>query len=114
MAIGMFASDLTTGKLFVHESYSSYDDEKFSLDETLRFIHTYYPREVLLHINVSKYSLDYIKNYLELDNVLIKIIDELNPHYSKITYQTEVIKKVFPNHGIISPIEYIGMERMPY
>jgi len=114
IVVGMSAGDLTTGKLFINESYSTYDDEKLSLDETARFIHTYYPREILLHMETTKYSIEYIKNYLELENVIIRNITELNTHYTKLNYQIEVLKKVFPNYGIISPIEYIGMERMPY
>ena len=33
--------------------------------------------------------------------------------YGKLEFQTQLLRKVFPKHGLLSPIEAIGMEKMP-
>lgn len=114
LAIGMSACDVTTGKVYIHEAYSSVEDEKYSLDETLRFIRTYIPKEILIHIDSKKFDIDYIKSYLDIEDIPIKIIQIINKHFKKIAYQTEVIKKVYPACGMINPLEYIGIERYTY
>lgn len=114
ISLGISACDITTGKVFVYESYSSIEDENYALDESLRFICTYNPKEIILSVNSQKMSIDFIKSYLDINDVPMKVFETVNPLYFKLSYQQEMIKCIYPNHGILSPIEYIGMEKLPY
>lgn len=114
ISIGAVACDITTNKIFYTETYATILDDKLSLDELALFIKIYYPKEILLYINTKNMSTEFIKSYLELDDIPIKVFDTINPHYFKLQYQTEILKNVYPNHGIISPIEYVGFEKLPY
>ena len=114
LSIGAIACDITTNKIFYTESYATVLDDKLSLDELALFIKIYYPKEILIHINTKNTNIDFIKSYLELSDIPIKVFDEINPHYFKLQYQTEIVKNIYPKHGIISPIEYIGFAKLPY
>ena len=47
--IGMSSIDLTTGISHVHEAYSADDDSSYALDEALRFIYSFNPKEILIY-----------------------------------------------------------------
>src|SRR5438477_38902 len=67
---GMTATDLSTGKIFIHEALSKDDDENFGLDEAARFICNIQPKEIIVThvpINNGKTKNDII-TYLELDD----------------------------------------------
>lgn len=114
ITIGVSLCDITTGKTFVCDASSHIDDERKCFDETVRFLHTYRPKEVIIHTNIQKYTLETIKSYLDLMNNNIHIIENINPQYFKLSYQTEILKKVYPTHGIVHPLEYIGVEKLPH
>ena len=112
--VGLSACDITTGKTYICESYSTPEDELISLDETIRFLHTYRPKEIIIYSNTKKYSYEYIKSYIDFSCYNVKVIDSISQHYTKIEYQTELLKKVYPSHGMMHPIEYIGLEKHSY
>lgn len=114
MAIGIASCDVTTGKVCVHETYSNKEDDKFCLDEVTRFLQTYKPTELLLCIDSSKYSTDTFKSYWGLSAYNLKIVDKMEQHFTKIAFQTEFLKKIYPEHGLTHPIEYIDMTKTPY
>ena len=53
MTIGLSVIDLSTGQGTVYQVSSRVEDKSYALDETVRFIHTYNPREILIHIDNS-------------------------------------------------------------
>lgn len=114
ISIGISSCDITTGHVYTFESYSSIDDDKKSLDNVSQFIQTYHPKELLIHIDSDKITLEYIKTYLDINDIFIKKFDTLNKCYFKISYQCDVIKNIYKECGMINPIEYIGMEKMTY
>ena len=114
LSIGMVSCDVTTGKIFVYESYATIEDDKLSLDKTLQFIETFHPREFIVYMDVKNIKAEFVKSYLDITDAHAKYIDEINPHYFKLPYQCEMIKKIYKNHGIMNPIEFIGMEKLVY
>lgn len=113
-SIGMSTCDVTTGHVYVYEAYSSIYDNKKSLDEMALFVHTYNPKEIIIFIDSNETSVDYIKNYLDINNIPTKYVKCVNKQYFKLSYQMEVIKRVYKNIGMLNPIEYIGMEKLTY
>lgn len=114
VSIGMVACDVTVGRVCVHEAYSTEQDDKFCFDEVSRFLQTYPPKELLLHVVSNKYNVDSLKSYWGLSAYNLHVVDELNPHMTKLPYQTELFHKLYPEHGLVHPIEYIGMAQTPY
>jgi len=120
MCIGMSVVDLTTGKNSVYEAYSTVNDDKYALDEALRFLNSYNPKEIIIarkEINTTKYKVLENKDiiiYLELESKLYKYINKIEKHYYKISYLNEFLKIIYSDTGMLSPIEYIDMEMKPY
>lgn len=114
--VGMTAIDITTGKSIVCERISLKDDDKYALDEASRFMICHNPREILIYRKISSKSMQKIKliSYLELDNKPYKYFEEIPKHYKKISYQTDFLRKIYPDHGMLSPMEYLNIEATSY
>jgi DNA mismatch repair protein MutS len=118
---GLALADLSTGKSIVYEVYSEHQDEKLSLDEVVKFINIYNPKEILLVSDVKTISNDDLELYLELKDktYLHKTINELYSikGYKKIkdiAFQQDLLKKVYPQINTLTPIEYLNFERLEY
>ncbi|CAH6421439.1 DNA mismatch repair protein MutS [uncultured virus] len=126
MCIGCSVIDLTTGENIVYETYSTNDDEKYALDETVRFINSFNPKEIIIfrkvldHENVNKQKHHNIMNkealilYLELESKNYFYSEKINKIFYKISYQQEFLMKIFEDTGMLSVIEYLDMEKMPF
>jgi len=68
--IGMAAIDITVGKVIINETYSSINDNKLALDETIRFLNSINPAEIILYYEKD---VKHIINYLELANKNVHI-----------------------------------------
>ena len=54
LCVGLSAIDLSTGKYYIHEAHSLQSDQKFALDETVRFINSLNPSEIINRTVSSK------------------------------------------------------------
>jgi len=110
-SVGYSAIDVTTGKTLVQEIHSTSDDKTFALDELFTLLQTYQTSEILLSIISKDIDREWVLNYLEITN---------NYHYTfnscrlKVSYQNELFKSVYAIESILSPIEYLDLERYPY
>jgi DNA mismatch repair protein MutS len=110
-SVGYSAIDVTTGKTMVNEIHSTSDDKTFALDELFTLLQTYQTSELLITLISKDIDREWILNYLEVTN---------NYHYTfnlcrlKIAYQNELFKNVYKIESMLSPIEYLDLERYPY
>ena len=110
-SVGYSAIDVTTGKTLVNEIHSTSDDRTFALDELFTLLQTYQTSELLITLVSREIDEAWLLNYLEIKN---------NYHYTinscrlKISYQNELFKSVYNIESILSPIEYLDLERYPY
>ena len=118
MCGGLTAIDISTGQNLIYEAYSNSTDMKYTLDETIRFLNSINPSEIIIYYNNNNNNSDIkeIIKYLDIDtNKILHIKDKINPQYLKLSYQNEFLKKVYPeSNGLISPIDYLDLERNPY
>ena len=121
MVIGLSVLDLTTGKSSVFELYSIKDDERICLDETVRFMYSNQAREIVITTNnIPQSKLNDIISYLEISDKLYhhqtitQMINSGKKSIFKLSYQQEVLKKVYPNTGLLTPIEYLDLERLSF
>ena len=111
--VGMSAISVLTGNSVVHEHYSDPGDPDKPLDEALSFLKQYRPKEAVLSGELpDRFPLTSIISYLELDDVLCHIVS--NKKKLSVEYQNAVLGLAFENNGMLSNIEHLGMERMPY
>ncbi len=114
-SVGLSVIDLSTGRSVVHEVQSPIDDENYALDEIIRFVSSYQPKEIILHtVNFKKTKEEKVLSYLELDNQVYYHNMSLPKNVYKNTYQDKFFKKVFPETGMLSPVEYLDLELNNY
>lgn len=104
---------LSTGKAYLLEAYDSNKDTGKAESELYRFIHTYNPSEI---IYCGKPDKKFSKIYdLGSKKVYYR---EIKNTFKKPSYQNEFLKSVYNVDSLLSPIEYIGMEKhsavLPY
>ena len=122
---GLSLIDLSTGENYIHEAYSVNGDDTLPLDEAQRFIKSYQPSEIVMFIERTKeldedvklhgrLSIDKIRLYLELDCRQCNIRNVVDKKFHKLTYQNEFLGRVFPNTGLLTPIQSLDLEAKPY
>lgn len=113
--VGMSAIDVSTGETYIHESYSHMNDDKLGLDETLRFLNSLVPKEIIIHKeNLIKLKEDYMIEYLDLEGKFYQFRD-INKEHIKITYQKRLLEKVYPERqNMTSIIDTLGMSKTLY
>ena len=112
MCIGLSAIDLMTGENIVYEVYDN-SIEMFALQEAYRFIQTYSPKEIIVYCKNDNYK-DKIIDYLELETNVYYYYNTVDYIYSKISYQTEFLEKIFDKTGLLSIIESLDLEMKEY
>lgn len=112
LSVGLSAIDLTTGESYTYEVYSHPEDCNFAIDNTYRFLSSYRPREVVINSDaLTLYDEEKLEAALDLHHYRHHIhINEVPAGYKKIAYQNAFLKRCFPEHGSLSPLEYLDLE----
>ena len=110
--------DINTNDSYVFET-TEYDT-LLNLEDINKTILTIRPSEMVIFTDTSLQS---NKDFLNIiDDFVIKlpifcihnkINDLINENFFKLSYQSEVLKKVFKNTGMLSVIEYLNFEKHP-
>ena len=111
LCIGMSAYDLSTGEGSFYETFSNNNDILSGLDNTLRFLEKYPPREIILDNNldnmtIGNMNIDDILNYLSIDKNNTFTVNKTN--HSKISYQKMLLDKIYKcdtNQNIIEILD---------
>ena len=102
--------DLSIGKSFLYDDVNK--DEKLLFDNIYRIILKFNPEEIIIFGDDIDFNL--IKNNINFnDKLLHNKINDYNNDILNVNYQTELLKRVYKNIGMLTPIEYIGLERNP-
>ena len=109
ISVGISIIDLTTGKNYMKE-FRSYIDTNYWCDELSRFINFYNPVEILIHLENYELTKDDIINKWDIYHNSIQISHYDSNDYKKISYQNEILLKVFDIKSIVSPIEYLDLD----
>lgn len=113
--IGMSAMDVSTGEVFVHESYSQMNDDKLGLDETIRFLNSISPKEIIINKEgMQKLTDDYMIEYLELEGKYYTFKD-INKEHTKLIFQKKVLEQAYPDReNMTSIIDTLGLSKTMY
>lgn len=109
-SIGYANMDVTTGKTHALEVHSTKEDPTLALDELFSVLQSFSTAELVITPIGQEVQLDDLMDYLELRGLSnIAVRDKR----LKIDYQNELIKEVFRVQSLLSPIEYVDLERTP-
>ena len=106
--VGFALLDISTGKTIINQISSK---THHIADEIFRFVETFNPMEII--VNSYKYKPPTLPE-INAENRIVHV----NPAITqtdvfKVSYQNTLLKKVYANHGFLSPIEYINLEHKP-
>ena len=111
--IGLSIVDLSVGNSIIHETFATKDDDKYALDETLKFIYNFNPSETVIYYkNLVTYTEDELLLYLELKNKNHLIYKFDDNSLLNINYQNNFLKSIFNLESYLSPIEELDLEKM--
>ena len=106
---GISLVDISTGQIFINEISSTKNDEKYSLDDTVRFINSYNPSEIILYTNnLKSINEDKLVQYLEMTNRFYHI-KKYNKEFNKISYQKKLLQKIYDD-----TIEELNLDKYIY
>ena len=114
LCIGLSAYDLSTGEGSVYETYSKSNDVLIGLDDALRFMENYPPREIILENNLTSddsfanMKIDEILSYLNINPSNTYSI-KINQH-KKLVWQKNLFNKIYKIESNIDPIELLGLQ----
>jgi len=119
LCIGLSSIDLTTGECLTYEilTNSNQNDDKYTLDEAYRFLISSNPKEIILsRYEIPNHSLkkEFIFSYLEIDNKNVHYNVNINKHFTKLSFQNEFLGKIYKETGMLTPIEFLDLEKMNY
>ena len=93
-AFGLSSIDITTGKVYIYETYSKLNDNDYCFDECLRFLNGINPSEIIIYKNnLSLDNKELIKRFL-LQEKNYQIKDYIND-YTKINYQKKILEEIY-------------------
>ena len=95
--------DVTTGETF-YFSQEIKGDHMTIIQEMSRIITSYTPKELVIISDEKDLIINLNFNYHNHISVNLKI-------FQTVSYQNTVLKKVYPETGLLSPIEYIDLEK---
>ena len=103
LLIGLSIIDLTVGKSIIHEIYSTQEDDKYSLDECIKFTNNFNPSEIIINYkNLNTINIDDLMVYLEIYSKDCLFYEFKNKEITNITYQNILktsIKHTSLNHS---------------
>jgi DNA mismatch repair protein MutS len=110
LSIGMSVIDISTGSCKVLEAISNSNDYSLALDEAYRVINIENPKEIVLFGK----RIDNAISILELEGRCVHdMFDKSYEEIHNLSYQTKLLQKIYPKHGLMSVIEYLDLERHP-
>jgi DNA mismatch repair protein MutS len=116
LCIGLSAYDLSTGEGSVYETYSKSNDVLLGLDDALRFMENYPPREIILENNltdedlIANMKVEEILGYLTIKTTNTYSI-KINQH-KKIAWQKMLFQKIYKLETNVDIIELLGLDRL--
>lgn len=121
LSVGVSLIDLSIGKTYCFETSSRSNDLAYPLDEVYRITSSFNPVELIICGNsidettrVNLLDFKKIVGYLDLEDKCVhNDFYKYDSSILKITYQEELLRRVYPSTGILSRIEYLGLERKP-
>jgi DNA mismatch repair protein MutS len=113
--------DLSVGANYLYETGSKLNDYDYGIQKIYQTIKIYNPKEVVCNVNTSYLSgnkWNYNREKLitdweiQIDGRQFNYHeDQINKDIFKLSYQNQFLGTVFPEHGMLDPIQYLELEK---
>ena len=109
-SVGYSAIDVTTGKTWLYETYGTREDVFYALDEVFNLLNVYRTSEIVITFLDGIVDQKFLINYLEIAEHYHYTVNNQRP---KNDFQNKLFSEVYQIQSILSPIEYLDLERTP-
>lgn len=113
-SFGISSVDLSTGYNTVYEGSQLYYEKNTLFEEIYRFIEANNPKEIVITCDSSNIKQQELKMRFNQQNRVLHIHETVDTKFTNITYQNSFLKKIFQKTGLLTPIEYINIEKNQY
>lgn len=114
-SFGLSTIDLSTGHNIVYQDNKIYYEKNAFFEEIYRFIESFNPKEIIITINnLNKIKIEDIRLKINSINKIVHIEEQIDKKFLNLHFQNTFLDKIFSNHGLLSPIEYIDLEKKNY
>lgn len=110
-SVGYAAIDVGTGKTLINEIHGTREDKTYALDEVFTLLQSYMTSEVVVTFCDSDIDVEEVNRYLELKS---HHRSNRNEKRLRIDYQNELFERIYQIRSLLSPIEYLDLERFAY
>lgn len=111
--LGMSSIDLSTSSNSIYQTAILKNDIKAVYEQIYRYIESFNPKEIIINsrdlTEIGKE--DILKNISMANRGCHCKVNDVASNIFKLSFINAILKKVFPNHGMLSPIEYLDLER---
>jgi DNA mismatch repair protein MutS len=114
--------DISTGENYINETTSRQSDFQYGIERLYQSIKLYNPHEIVIYVTTEYlngnewiYNRERLANDLELvaDNRAFHYyVDNFDKNIFKLSYQNSFLGEIF-KHGMLTPIEYLNLEKYP-
>jgi len=101
--------DISTGKSVTGEFYGNKEDKNKSLDSIIDNLLYYKLSHIIINLLDKSIDESTVLNYLELNTKSHTFKREKR----KLEYQNTLLSKIFTINSFVSPVEQLGLERLP-
>ena len=106
-------TDVSTGSTYVVNAEQETDSVTLISDLT-RFITAYRPKEIVfISSELPEPVLATLRSWFRTLPSIQDRLENIHPAFFRLAYQTDVLRKTYPDTGLLSPIEFVGLERHP-
>jgi DNA mismatch repair protein MutS len=109
-SVGYSALDVTTGKTWLYETYSTSEDPSYALDEVFNLLNVYRTSEVVVTFLSGINEQRHVMQYLEIPEHYHYSVNNQRP---RIDFQNKLFQEVYQIQSLLSPIEHLNLERSP-
>ena len=106
---GVSLIDVSTGECYIYDIHKS-NDTNFWKDEINKLINFYSPKEYIFQLYNIDLSKDDIINYWDITHSSIQLNHYTDSTYLSISYQNDILQKIYKCEGMLSPIESLDLE----
>ena len=113
--IGISILDLSTAQSKIIEIACN-DKKKITppLDELFRLILLFSPKEIVISGSLINLRFEEIVSYLDISKKCVhNKLKKTNTEFLQLNFQNQFLKKIYTQCGLMSPIEFLGLERHP-
>jgi len=110
-SVGYAAIDVGTGKTLINEIHGTREDKTYALDEVFTLLQSYQTSEVVVTFCAGEIDTEEVNRYLEIKN---HHRTSQNEKRLRIDYQNALFERIYQIRSLLSPIEYLDLERYPY